>query len=298
MTGSSQGAGRPADDTGGGSTGRLVDGRHPVLVPEDWDRHLDGTEWSLGHDGLPFRTAARVLVVTQDGEVLLLEGHDAADPSHSWIFTPGGGLRSGEEPRAGAVRELVEESGIQVAPDDLEGPIAHREAVFRFASVTCRQDEIFFLLHLPTRLPIRKDGWTSLERDVVDSISWWNVEQLQTAQERGQEIYPERLPAIVDELASGWSGQRFDLTDPVDCEVLAELASNPAARPTRWMPATLGRSSPHSCRPTPVPRSGSWPFKAMCVSTPWPSRQRERVPSSYAVPPIWGRARETGSTAW
>ena len=228
MTGSSQGAGRPADDTGGGSTGRLVDGRHPVLVPEDWGRHLDGTEWSLGRDGLPFRTAARVLVVTQDGEVLLLEGHDAADPSHSWIFTPGGGLRSGEEPRAGAVRELVEESGIQVAPDDLEGPIAHREAVFRFASVTCRQDEIFFLLHLPTRLPIRKDGWTSLERDVVDSISWWNVEQLQAAQERGQEIYPERLPAIVDELASGWSGQRFDLTDPVDCEALAELASNPA----------------------------------------------------------------------
>ena len=166
--------------------------------------------------------------MTQDGEVLLLEGHDAVDPSHSWIFTPGGGLRSGEEPRAGAVRELVEESGIQVAPDDLEGPIAHREAVFRFASVTCRQDEIFFLLHLPTTRPIRKDGWTSLERDVVDSISWWNVEQLQAAQERGQEIYPVRLPAIVDELASGWSGRRFDLTDPVDCEVLAELASNPA----------------------------------------------------------------------
>ena len=228
MTGSSQGAGRPADDTGGGSTGRLVDGRHPVLVPEDWDRHLDGTEWSLGRDGLPFRTAARVLVVTQDGEVLLLEGHDAADPSHSWIFTPGGGLRSGEEPRAGAVRELVEESGIQVAPDDMEGPIAHREAVFRFASVTCRQDEIFFLLHLPTRRPVRKDGWTSLERDVVDSISWWNVEQLKVAQEQGREIYPVRLPEIVGELASGWDGRRLDLTDPVDQEVLAELASTPA----------------------------------------------------------------------
>ena len=228
MTGSPQGAGHPADDADCGSAGGLVDGRHPVLVPEDWDQHLDSAEWSLGDDGLPFRTAARVLAVTQDGEVLLLVGHDAADPSHSWVFTPGGGLRSGEEPRAGAVRELVEESGIEVAPDDLEGPIAHREAVFRFASVTCRQDEIFFLLHLPTTRPIRKDGWTSLERDVVDSISWWNVEQLQTAQERGQEIYPERLPAIVDELASGWSGQRFDLTDPVDCEVLAELASNPA----------------------------------------------------------------------
>ncbi|OLO42978.1 NUDIX hydrolase, partial [Actinomyces oris] len=183
---------------------------------------LDATEWSLGEDGLPFRTAARVLAVTRDGEVLLLVGHDAADPAHSWVFTPGGGLRSGEDPRAGAVRELVEESGIEVAPADLEGPIAHREAIFRFASVTCRQDEIFFLLHLPIRRPIRKDGWTCLERDVVDSISWWNVEQLQSAQQRGQEIYPVRLPEIVEELASGWNGRRLDLTDPVDHEVLAE----------------------------------------------------------------------------
>ena len=89
MTGSSQGAGRPADDTGGGSTGRLVDGRHPVLVPEDWDRHLDGTEWSLGRDGLPFRTAARVLVVTQDGEVLLLEGARRGGPESLLDLHPG-----------------------------------------------------------------------------------------------------------------------------------------------------------------------------------------------------------------
>ena len=128
---------------------------------------------------------------------------------------------------AGAVRELVEESGIEVAPEDLEGPIAHREAIFRFASVTCRQDEIFFLLHLPTRRPVRKDGWTCLERDVVDSISWWSAEKLQAAQQRGQEIYPVRLPEILAELASGWNGRCLDLTDPVDHEVLAELASNP-----------------------------------------------------------------------
>ena len=208
-------------------TGPLVDGRHPVLVPEDWDQHLDATEWSLGDDGLPFRTAARVLAVTQDGEVLLLVGHDAADPDHNWVFTPGGGLRSGEDPRAGAVRELVEESGIEVAPADLEGPVAHREAIFRFASVTCRQDEIFFLLRLPTRRPVGKEGWTDLERDVVDSISWWSPHDLRVAQERGREIYPVRLPEIVEDLASGWNGRRLDLTDPVDHEVLAELASKP-----------------------------------------------------------------------
>ncbi|TFH52926.1 NUDIX domain-containing protein [Actinomyces viscosus] len=206
--------------------GRLTaDGRHPVLVPENWGEHLNPSEWALGGDGLPFRAAARVLVVTRDGDILLLVGHDAADPGHSWVFTPGGGLRPGEEPRAGAVRELAEESGIDVAPTDLEGPVAHREAVFRFASVTCRQDETFFLLRLPTRHAVGKEGWTALERDVVDSIAWWSPEELRAAQERGQEIYPVRLPALVDELASGWSGEPLDLTDPVDAEILAALTA-------------------------------------------------------------------------
>ena len=194
-----------------------------MLVPKDWDQHLDSSEWSLGDDGLPFRTAARVLVVTRDADMLLLVGHDAANPDHTWVFTPGGGLRPGEDPCAGAVRELAEESGIEIAPADLEGPVAHREAIFRFATVTCRQDEVFFLLRLPSARTVGGDGWTDLERDVVDSISWWSSEDLQAAQERGQEIYPVRLPSIVRELAAGWSGEPLDLTDPVDAQLLAEL---------------------------------------------------------------------------
>ncbi|EHM94939.1 hypothetical protein HMPREF0975_01052 [Actinomyces sp. oral taxon 849 str. F0330] len=212
------GAGTPA------VPGRLTsDGRHPVLVPEDWDQYLNASEWSLGGDGLPFRTAARVLVVTRKADMLLLVGHDAADPDHTWVFTPGGGLRPGEDPRAGAVRELAEESGIDVAPSDLEGPVAHREAVFRFATVTCRQDEIFFLLRLPARCPVDRESWTDLERDVVDSIAWWSPHDLRVAQESGREIYPVRLPALAEELAAGWSGEPIDFTDPMDADILTEL---------------------------------------------------------------------------
>lgn len=229
MTGSPVNGGRASGHPGG---------RHPALVPEDWDQYLDASEWSLGDDGLPFRTAARVLVVTRDADVLLLAGHDATDPEHTWVFTPGGGLHPGENPRAGAVRELGEESGIDVAPTELEGPIAHREAIFRFATVTCRQDEVFFLLRLPSARTVGGDGWTDLERDVVDSISWWSSEDLQAAQERGQEIYPVRLPSIVRELAAGWSGEPLDLTDPVDAELLAELTAHrpPTSRTDRQGP--------------------------------------------------------------
>ena len=136
------------------------------------------------------------------------------------------------------MRELGEESGIDVAPTELEGPIAHREAIFRFATVTCRQDEVFFLLRLPSARTVGGDGWTDLERDVVDSISWWSSEDLQAAQERGQEIYPVRLPSIVRELAAGWSGEPLDLTDPVDAELLAELTARrpPTSRTDRQGP--------------------------------------------------------------
>ena len=41
-----------------------------------------------------------------------------------------------------------------------------------------------------------------------------------------------RLPEILAELASGWNGRGLDLTDPVDHEVLAELASNPPRHST------------------------------------------------------------------
>ena len=42
----------------------------------------------------------------------------AALARHRWCF-PGGGLERGEEPVAGAVRELAEETGVVLAPEDL-----------------------------------------------------------------------------------------------------------------------------------------------------------------------------------
>ena len=74
---------------------------------------------------------------------------------------------------------------------------------------------------------------------------------------------------------------------------------NPSRRPTHTMDARHPRALFPALVPTDSrPTIGSWPFRETYASTPWPSRRLERVPSSYAVPPIWGGARETGSTAW
>ncbi len=164
-----------------------------------------GPEWEPGPDGLPFRAAARVILLDPVDRVLLLRGHDAGETTRSWWFTVGGGLARGEDPRTGAVRELHEETGLRIGPEDLQGPVLTRSAVFDFARVTCRQDEEFFLARVrDTRLSM--DGWTDLEQEVVDELRWWELDELDAAVAAGTVVYPGVLPSLVRRLAGGWDG--------------------------------------------------------------------------------------------
>lgn len=238
--GSGEGGGPRSGPGSDPAPGLTPEGRHPRLVPQNWAELIDPAEWELGPDGLPSRRAARVLVLTDGGQVLLLSGHDLADADHTWLFTPGGGLHPGEEPAAGALRELAEETGLRVEPSALEGPIAKRDAIFRFAQVTCRQREIFFLLRLPAATSLDGSGWTALERDAVDTMGWWSREELARERDRGQEIYPVALPDVLQDLQDGWDGVALDLTDPADAEELAALdaVATPVEGPTVTRPAS------------------------------------------------------------
>lgn len=162
-----------------------------------------GPDWLPGPDGLPFRTAARVLLLDEQDRVLLVRGHDVDQPERSWWFTVGGGLEPGESAREGAVREVFEETGLVLDPAGLIGPVWSRSAIFDFLLQRCRQDEEFFLARVDGAAELMRDGWTELEAAVLDEMRWWPVAELDAVQ---IEVFPAGLAALIRPLLTGWDG--------------------------------------------------------------------------------------------
>lgn len=157
-------------------------------------------EWRTDHDGMLVRDAARVILLDADDRVLLVRGHDVDQPERSWWFTIGGGIDAGETAAQAAARELAEECGILLAPEDLLGPVGSRTAEFDFYSRTVRQHETFFLHRLRDHAPEAADsGWTETEHEMLDELRWWDLGELALV---GIEVFPTRLVPIVRTLIS------------------------------------------------------------------------------------------------
>ncbi|NMW44692.1 NUDIX hydrolase [Mobiluncus curtisii] len=163
-------------------------------------------EWPQDEDGYNHRQAARVVAFNSRDELLLLRGHDFSDFDHWWWFTVGGGLETGEDPRAGAIREFFEETGYRLQPDALVGPVLRRHATFEFHALTCRQDELFFLTWLPGEPVFVRDGFTAVEQKVLDEMRWWNLSALQREIADGAVVYPQDLVSLARGWVRGWDG--------------------------------------------------------------------------------------------
>jgi 8-oxo-dGTP pyrophosphatase MutT (NUDIX family) len=142
------------------------------------------------------RVAARVLLVDDDGRVLLFQGRDPARPEAGyWWITPGGGAEDGESLTQTARREALEETG-QVLPEDLGPVVLTRTDEFSFDGRQFRQINHFFRVAVP-HPQVDHSGWTDDERQTLHAHRWWTRDELRATSET---VFPEEL---LDLLAAG-----------------------------------------------------------------------------------------------
>lgn len=146
------------------------------------------------------RTAARVLLLDGRDRVLLFRGGDPGRPgSEPYWFTVGGGLDPGESPRAGAVRETREETGLQLAEDDLVGPVWDEVTEFPFEGRDYRQTQSFFWARVD-RFAVDTSGFAPAELRSVDDHRWWSVAELERT---GETYYPSDLVTLLRRVLAG-----------------------------------------------------------------------------------------------
>ena len=145
------------------------------------------------------RRAARVLLVDDDGRILLQHCHDPSTPAEgSWWNTTGGGLDEGETSAQAAVRELREETGLQV-DEAAVGEVVHRRLTeFSFAGTAYRQREEYFLVRTGA-FDAQPTAHSDLELVAVLGTRWWSRDELRCT---GEQVYPEEQLEVLDRLGA------------------------------------------------------------------------------------------------
>ncbi|HTK16705.1 MAG TPA: NUDIX hydrolase [Acidimicrobiia bacterium] len=138
------------------------------------------------------RRAARVLLLDDEGRVLLFRGGDPHRPeAGTWWFTPGGGIDDGETVEDAARREVREETGLVIT--DLGPVVLERRIEFDFEGVRYDQDESFFLV-IVAGFEVDLRGWSDVERRSVYEHRWWTRAELVATTEA---VYPEGLVELL-----------------------------------------------------------------------------------------------------
>lgn len=106
------------------------------------------------------------------------------------------------------MRELAEETGYVILPDELVGPVWRRTAIFDFASQPYAQHEEFFVASLADALtrPQSPSAFTVGELETIDEVAWMSRDDLAAD---GREVFPARLTHDWSEFME-WDGVTRD----------------------------------------------------------------------------------------
>lgn len=143
------------------------------------------------------RRAGRVILLDPQDRVLLFRYDDKPPNGRHWS-TPGGGLDEGEDFRAGARRELFEETGWDDVP--LGPEVLERTVVMGYGDEIVRQHERLFLGRV--EVPGRELGEVAAMHvsDGIATWRWWTLAEIDATDE---EIWPPGLAGLIRGLLAG-----------------------------------------------------------------------------------------------
>jgi ADP-ribose pyrophosphatase YjhB (NUDIX family) len=142
-------------------------------------------------DPVVVRRAARVILLDPENRVLLMR-YDDGPPNRTHWSTPGGGLNTGEEYPAAALRELAEETGWRDVV--LLGEVLRREFEMQYSRKLIRQRERLYLARTDqSRREIR--GVEAMHAaDGIAAWRWWTLAELDSTT---QTVWPPGLADVI-----------------------------------------------------------------------------------------------------
>jgi 8-oxo-dGTP pyrophosphatase MutT (NUDIX family) len=143
------------------------------------------------------RRAGRVLVIDDEGRVLMIRGFNPDKPDEFYWFTPGGGLEPDETTAEAAARELYEETGLRATPGDLVGPIYTEEIDLPFGGLQYRQTQDFYALRVP-EWAVAPTALDQIELDTIDSFQWLSVDDLAALETKPETVYPPNMRQLME----------------------------------------------------------------------------------------------------
>jgi ADP-ribose pyrophosphatase YjhB (NUDIX family) len=144
------------------------------------------------------RIGARVLLLDEHDRVLLMHARDPDDPDHHWWELPGGGLDPCETLEQAAMREVAEETGIEL--NQLGPQVWIRESRFRYRNRDHHRIDHVFLARHPGGIATVATKPTENEKLGLIEQAWFTDAQLHDCIDK---LVPPELPALLDTIVAG-----------------------------------------------------------------------------------------------